>query len=205
MARARQPDQYVFTFGQDGVVTSVAEVERNGRLDYETIEKDESYRLIDGLVVKTEIDDRETEWTVYADADGDGRWVELAEGKGVLDLSLFTGGTGVGPGVPATDPLTGLPMKQVVDDDAYVFQFDVTGTAVVAVYEVERNGRLDREDIDRDETYTLVNGFVVKTEIDDGVIAQTTYADADADGDGIWHSVLLPQPASLWDGAAVAA
>lgn len=190
MPRAHQPDQYVFTFGLDGAVTSVAEVERNGRLDYEKIGKDESYRLTDGLVVKTELDDGRVEWTVYGDADGDGRWIELAEGKGPLDLSLFTGAPG-----------GETPVKQVLDDDAYVFQFDAVGQ-VTGVYEVERNGRLEREDIDPDESYALVNGFVIKTEVDDGRIEQTTFANLD--GDGVWRAVILPQPASLWDGAATA-
>ena len=189
MARPKQPDQYVFGFGPDGAVISVAEVERNGRLDPEKIEKDESYHLEAGLVVKTELDDGQSEWTVYADPDGDGRWVELAEGHGPLDLSLFTG---------APPPEASLPVTQVLDDDAYVFHFDAAGQ-VAAVYEVERNGRLTQEDIDRDETWALVNGFVVKTELDDGRIEQTTYADLD--GDGVWQSILLPQPASLWDGA----
>lgn len=197
MSRVRQPDQYVFTFGQDGVVTSVAEVERSGRLDYETIDRDESYRLIDGLVVKTELDDGQSEWTVYADRDGDGRWIELAEGKGAPDLSLFATPA---DGAPPADP-TAPPVKQVLDDDAHVFQFDAAG-GVVAVYEVERNGRLEREDIDRDETYTLVHGLVVKTEVDDGQIEQTTFADFD--GDGVWHAVILPQSASLWSGEAPA-
>lgn len=192
MARPQQPDQYVFGFGPDGAAISVAEVERNGRLDPEKIEKDESYRLEAGLVVKTELDDGQSEWTVYADPDGDGRWVELAEGHGPLDLSLFTG---------APPPEASLPVKQVLDDDAYVFHFDAAGQ-VAAVYEVERNGRLTQEDIDRDETWARVNGFVVKTELDDGRIEQTTYADLD--GDGVWQSILLPQPASLWDGALTA-
>ncbi|RAK67585.1 hypothetical protein [Phenylobacterium kunshanense] len=185
-----QPDQYVFGFGPGGEVISVAEVKRNGRLDHERIEKDETWRLEAGLVVKTELDDGQMEWTVYADPDGDGRWVELAEGQGPLDLSLFAGA--------ATGPDGGAPVKQVLDDDPHVFRFDAAGR-VVAVYEVERDGRLDREDIDRDETYALVNGFVVKTEVDDGRLEQTVYADAD--GDGIWHSIILPQPTSLWDGA----
>ena len=76
MPRQSQPAQYVFTFGADGVVTAVAEVGRNGRLDNEKIERGESYRLIDGFVVKAEVDGREQEWEVYADRDGDGRWVE---------------------------------------------------------------------------------------------------------------------------------
>lgn len=190
MPRTSQPDQYVFTFGAAGEVTSVAEIERNGRLDHETIDRDESYRLIDGLVVKTELDDGQSEWTVYADRDGDGRWIELAEGTGALDLGLFGGA----PGGADT------PVKQVLDDDAHVFQFDAAG-GVVGVYEVERNGRLEREDIDRDESYALVNGFVVKTEIDDGQIEQTTYADAD--GDGVWHAVIAQQTTSLWDGGTM--
>ncbi len=192
MARPQQPDQYVFGFGPDGAVISVAEVERNGRLDYEKIERDESWRLEAGLVVKTELDDGQSEWTVYGDADGDGRWMELAEGHGPLDLSLFA---------TAPGPDAGLPVKQVLDDEAYAFGFDAAGQ-VAAVYEVERNGRLTQEDMDRDETWAVVNGFVVKTEQDDGRIEQTTYADLD--GDGVWHSLILPQPASLWDGAFTA-
>jgi hypothetical protein len=187
MSRTPQPDQYVFTFDAAGAVTSVAEVERNGRLDPETIEKDESYSLIDGLVVKTELDDGQSEWTVYADRDGDGRWTELADGKGPLDLGQFA--------TPGDETV-----KQAPDDDAYVFQFDPTG-AVVGVYEVERDGRLDREDVDRDESYALVNGLVIKTKVDEGQIEQTTYADAD--GDGVWHAVILPPPASLWDGGTM--
>jgi hypothetical protein len=187
-----QPEQYVFGFGPEGEVVSVAEVKRNGRLDHERIEKDETWRLEAGLVVKTELDDGQLEWTVYADRDGDGRWIEVAEGEGPLDLGLFTGAAGEAAAGG------GAPVKQVLDDEAHVFRFDAAGR-VVAVYEVERDGRLEREDIDRDETFALVNGFVVKTEIEDGRIEQTTYADLD--GDGVWHSILLPQPTSLWDGA----
>lgn len=189
MSRANQADQYVFTFNPSGEVTSVAEVERNGRLDYEKIEKDESYRLVDGLVLKSERDDGQTEWTVYGDTDGDGFWTELGEGEGAPDLSLFTPTAG-----------TETPVKQVLDDDAHVFQFDAAGL-VTAVFELERNGRLEREHVDADETYTLVNGFVVKTEVDDGQVEQTTYSDAD--GDGIWHAVIVPEPTSLWDGATL--
>jgi hypothetical protein len=183
----RQPDQYVFTFDAGGAVTSVAEVEKNGRLDYERIEKDESYRLVDGFVVKTEVDGREQEWEVYADLDGDGRWIEVGEGEGAFDpaiLSLF-GGSPVAGETPVATPVGG---------ESYVFQFDALGQ-VAAVFEVEKNGRLEREDIDRDESYAVVDGFVIKTEIDDGRIELTYYADPEADG--VWSEVAQVNPSAL--------
>lgn len=192
MSRVSQPDLYAFTFGLNGDVTSVAEIERNGRLDRETIERDESYRLIDGLVVKTELDDGEREWTVYGDADGDGRWIELGEGVGTPDLSLF----GVAPPQTKTPPTEAPPVGSQYDD-AYVFQFDGAGQ-VTAVYEMERDGRLEREDIDADETYVLVDGLVVRTEHEIGGFEQTVYADAD--GDGVWLAVGPSQPMTIWTG-----
>jgi hypothetical protein len=183
MPRQSQPDQYVFTFGDGGVVTSVAEVEKNGRLDYEKIERGESYQLMDGFVVKTEVDGREQEWEVYADADGDGRWIEVGEGDGPFDVSLLSlfGGTPTGGQTPAGAP----------GGDAYVFEFDTLGN-VTAVFEREGNGRLEREEIDRDESYALVGGFVVKTEIDDGRTEQTYYADPE--GDGVWVEIAQVLP-----------
>lgn len=189
MPRQSQPDQYVFTFGAGGAVTSVAEVEKNGRLDYEKIERGETYQLIDGFVVKTEVDGREQEWEVYADADGDGRWLEVGEGDGPFDVGLLSlfGGT-LAPG--------GQPPAGAPGGDAYVFEFDAMGH-VTAVFERERNGRLEREDIDRDESYALIGGFVVKTEIDDGRTEQTFYADPE--GDGVWVEVaqVLPGASAL--------
>lgn len=183
----RQPDQYVFTFDAGGAVTSVAEVEKNGRLDYERIEKDESYRLVDGFVVKTEVDGREQEWEVYADLDGDGRWIEVGEGEGAFDpaiLSLF-GGSPVAGETPVATPVGG---------ESYVFQFDALGQ-VTAVFEVGKNGRLEREDIDRDESYAVLDGFVIKTEIDNGRIELTYYADPEADG--VWSEVAQVNPSAL--------
>lgn len=186
---SRQPDQYVFTFGAGGVVTSVAEVEKNGRLDYEKIGKGESYRLVDGFVVHTEIDGREQEWTVYGDADADGRWIELAEGEGPFDVAILAR-LGGGQVDDPTAPLL------TFDDDAYVFVFDAAG-GVTDVYEVEANGRLEREGIDRDESYVLVDGQVVHTEWDDGRLEMTVYSDTD--GDGTW-TVATPAQTTAFDG-----
>lgn len=60
---------------------------------------------------------------------------------------------------------------------------------------MEKNGRLEREDIDRDESYAVVDGFVIKTEIDDGRIELTYYADPEADG--VWSEVAQVNPSAL--------
>lgn len=193
MARGaqNQPDLYAFTFDAAGAVTSVAEIERNGRLDYERIERGESYRLQDGLVVKTEIDGGEQDWTAYADPDGDGRWAEIAEGEGAPDAGLLA----LLRGEPAE---TAPPVAAPPGADQYVFSFDALGR-IVAVAELERNGRLDPEKIERGESYELVNGFVVKTELDDGQVEQTLFADPD--GDGVWAQIAQVQGGSLFSGA----
>lgn len=85
--RGPDSDQYVFTFGADGAVTSVAEIKKNGQLKFEAIERDESYTRTGAFVVKTEWDDGRPEWTVYADGNGDSRWTQVAEGYGVVNLA----------------------------------------------------------------------------------------------------------------------
>lgn len=87
IGRGSDSDQYIFTFGADGAVTSVAEIKENGQLKFEAIERDESYARVGDFVVKTEWDDGRPEWTVYADGNGDSRWTEVAEGYGVVNLA----------------------------------------------------------------------------------------------------------------------
>lgn len=87
IGRGSDSDQYVFTFGADGAVTSVAETKGNGQLKFEAIERGESYARVGAFVVKTEWDDGRSEWTVYADGNGDSRWTEVAEGYGVVNLA----------------------------------------------------------------------------------------------------------------------
>jgi hypothetical protein len=192
MPRQSQPDQYVFGFDSFGGVTSVAEVEKNGRLDHEKIERGESYRLVDGFVVKTEVDGREQEWEVYADPEGDGRWVEVGEGDGAFHdglLQLF--------GAPPTGEAP--PPVAAPGGDSYVFRFDAVGQ-VTEAYEIEENGRLESERMGRGESYVLQDGFVVKTEIDDGRQELTLYADPD--GDGVWVEIAQVQPGATLLGAA---
>lgn len=61
------------------------------------------------------------------------------------------------------------------------YQFDLINGQVRAVYEIE-NGRVQREDIDDDEQWTVDGQVVQKSEYDDGRLEVTRYADADGDG-----------------------
>ena len=61
------------------------------------------------------------------------------------------------------------------------YKFELSGTTVSAVYEVER-GRMKLERIDSDETWSFDGKQVIKTEWDDGRLETTAYADADGDG-----------------------
>ncbi len=94
-----QEDQYRFSFDLSGQASSVQEWD-HGRWKTERIDRSETYAQQDGLVVKTEFEKGRTEWTVYADSNGDGTWTELAEGQGTVDLvavkSLLAGVTADG-------------------------------------------------------------------------------------------------------------
>ena len=78
-------DLYRFTFDNAGTVTTIQEWD-DGRWETERPDRNETWQLRDGLVVKTEVEKGRTEWTVYADNNHDGPWVQLAEGHGTLDL-----------------------------------------------------------------------------------------------------------------------
>lgn len=78
-------DAYRFTFANDGRITSMQEWD-DGRWETERPDRNETWQLRDGLVVKTEVEKGRVEWTVYADSNNDGTWTELADGQGTLDL-----------------------------------------------------------------------------------------------------------------------
>lgn len=92
-------DAYRFTFDAAGTVTSLQEWD-DGRWEAERPDRNETWRLQDGLVVKTEIEKGRTEWTIYADSNNDGTWTQLADGQGTLDIvgvkSLLSGLTADG-------------------------------------------------------------------------------------------------------------
>lgn len=71
-------------------------------------------------------------------------------------------------------------------NDLYSFTFDNTG-AITAVFEVSHNGTLEAEGIDWDETYSLLDGYVVKTETENG---QTEYEIYEEDATtGYWREI----------------
>lgn len=84
-AAGAQDDQYRFTIAADGAVVAIQEWD-DGRWQAERPDRNETWRLQDGLVVRNEVENGRTEWTIYADSNGDGTWTELAEGAGALDL-----------------------------------------------------------------------------------------------------------------------
>ncbi|ATC32159.1 hypothetical protein CA606_07225 [Caulobacter vibrioides] len=213
------PEKYVFTFDASGKVTSVAELEGNGRLSYDRIDRNETYNRSGDLVIKLETERGSTEWTAYGDSDRDGLWAKLASGNGAPDLpglatllksaahtvqppSASSGAWGEDdsdndfsadswPGLgrdddssPYHDDDDGIGRGS--DSDQYVFTFGADG-GVTSVAEIEGNGPLKYEAIERDESYALVGAFVVKTEWDDGRPEWTVYADGN--GDSRWTEV----------------
>ena len=61
------------------------------------------------------------------------------------------------------------------------YQFSISGNTVTAVYEV-KNGRMKAERMDSDESWSFDGTHVIKSEMDDGRLEITTYADVDKDG-----------------------
>ena len=70
---------YRFEFDATGRVVQIFELD-DGRLELEPIDPDETYQLqADGTVLETELDDDGLEFTLYADADGDGVFHRVSE------------------------------------------------------------------------------------------------------------------------------
>ena len=67
-------------------------------------------------------------------------------------------------------------------NDRDFYQFDIADGMVVGVYEFD-DGRWERENIDRDETYELqADGTILKTERERYGLESEVYSDADGDG-----------------------
>ncbi|WP_306133471.1 calcium-binding protein [Roseivivax marinus] len=179
---------YSFTFDETNVITNVYEVLEDGTLVEDDIDADETYTLIDGYVVETEDDDGEAEWKVYALADDEGIWREVAEGDGPFDTAVLET---LGDGAVVDDE-----GEDDEDDDIYVFEFDADGM-VTAKFEVEDGGALEAEDID-DESYQVIDGYLVETEGGDDP-EWAVYAPLGdsgrwrkvADGDGAFDAAVL--------------
>lgn len=171
-------ENYVFNIDSNNNVLSVAKIDGRGRMRNERIDADETYSVLDGYVIKEEVSRYgQVEWSVYADSNGDGRFAEVAEGKGAVDyLGLTQSLDQLGPNVEALD------FKLEVGRENKVFTFDVNGE-VTAVGELGRYGQIKNERIDANESYDIVGDFVVKTETSRyGKTEWSVYADGDNDG-----------------------
>lgn len=81
-------DLYSFVFSNDQI-SAVYEVSRNGSLELEDIDGDETYTLMDGYVVKTETEHGQTEYEIFEEDSATGYWREIAHGKGTVDSALL--------------------------------------------------------------------------------------------------------------------
>lgn len=176
--KSSSTSSYMFNIGTNNNVLSVAKVDGRGRMRNERIDADETYSVLDGYVIKEEVSRYgQVEWSVFADSNGDGRFAEVAEGKGVVDyLNLTQSLDQLGPNVEALD------FKLELGRENKVFTFDAN-EQVIAVGEVGRYGQIKNERIDANEAYDKVGDFVVKTETSRyGKTEWSVYADGDNDG-----------------------
>ncbi|MEY8880711.1 calcium-binding protein [Donghicola sp. XS_ASV15] len=77
-----------FVFSGDQV-SAIYEVARNGSLEPEDIDGDETFTLIDGYVVKTETEHGQTEYEIFVEDSATGYWREIAQGSGSVDSTLL--------------------------------------------------------------------------------------------------------------------
>lgn len=176
-------EKYVFAIDELGAVTAAGEISRAGYVKVDYISPNENYSVLDGYVVKEEVGRYgQVEWSIYADSDADGRYTEVAEGKGVTDYAALTQSLDqIGPDLEA------LNFRLEVGRESHVFNFDALGNAT-SVGEIGRNGQIYAERIGLNESYTKVEGFVVHTEMSRyGQTEWTVYSDGD--GDNRWAEV----------------
>ncbi len=83
-------EEKIFSFDANGNIVGIGEIRGNGTIKAERIDRDESYTRFGNFVIKTETEGfGKTEFTAYADGDGDGRWAEVAEGYGQMSIASF--------------------------------------------------------------------------------------------------------------------
>ena len=146
----------------NGLVTGIQEFE-NGRWRSKRFESDESWSYDGTQVIKTEFEDGRVQTTAFTDTDNNGIFNKSTQ-------SFLNG-----------DPAI---QGSVATNNGY--KFDVSGDTVTAAYELKR-GVWVTDRIESDETYTVSNSSVIKTETEHGFIETTVFDDTD--GDGIYQKV----------------
>jgi len=176
---------YQFTFSGNTVL-AVYEIER-GRAKSEDIGSDETWSFDGTHVIKTEWDDGRLETTIYSDVDGDGLFFKTGKtydgtrtdsGRDDEHDSDRGGYHNDGHGTWGTDPAK--PDVNLYGEEGYQFDIGLNGL-VTAVYEV-KNGRIEAERIDWNETWSFDGLDVTKTETKFGKVQTSVYTDVNQDG-----------------------
>ena len=199
VAQSNSFDLYQFDIS-GGQVTAVREYE-NGRWVNDPISAYETYQVSGSDVVKTENYGSYVETTRYSDNDGDGVFIESlssissglnASVSSSLRSSYYEGEDDDDYDGRYNDDDDGRYLTGILDDDNNddlfergesldLYRFDISNGQINGVQEFD-DGRWKNEGIDRDESYTLSGGDVIKREYDDGYLELTVYRDSDGDG-----------------------
>lgn len=199
VAQSNSFDLYQFDI-LGGQVTAVREYE-NGRWVSDPISAYETYQVSGSNVVKTENYGSYIETTRYSDSDGDGVFIESlssissglnASVSSSLRSSYYEGDDDANDDGRFNDDDDGRYLTGILDDDNNddlfergesldLYRFDISNGQITGVQEFD-DGRWKNEGIDRDESYSLSGGDVVKREYDDGYLELTVYRDSDGDG-----------------------
>jgi Ca2+-binding RTX toxin-like protein len=144
---------YKFTI-TNGNVVAVYEIE-NGRTKLDRIDSNETwtYDAATNQVTRTETERGQVETTVFGDLNNDGIFAKLAQSS-TMDGSL-------------------LAPKG--------YQFTIVDGQVTAIFKVE-HGIVAPKAFEAGDTWSVLDGQVIKTETEHGLTETTVYADADGDG-----------------------
>jgi RTX calcium-binding nonapeptide repeat (4 copies) len=176
---------YQFTV-LNGAVTAVYEI-KNGRAEFEKMDRDETWSADGANIVKTETEHGRIETTIYTDINGDGIFAKMPSSHGA-DGTLLSNQNWQ----PST--LTSTLQNG--------YQFDIVNGSVTTVYEIER-GYKSQERIDFNENWTIDGANIIKTEVEHGVTETSIYTDLA--GNGVFSKVSTSYVAtdgSVWSGRA---
>ena len=176
---------YQFTV-LNGAVTAVYEI-KNGRAEFEKMDRDETWSVDGSNIVKTETEHGRIETTIYTDINGDGIFAKMPSPYGT-DGTLLSNQNWQ----PST--LTSTLQNG--------YQFDIVDGSVITVYEIER-GYKSQERIDFNENWTIDGANIIKTEVEHGVTETSIYTDLA--GNGVFSKVSTSYVAtdgSVWSGRA---
>lgn len=175
---------YNFTINNNQV-TAVYEWD-DGRWEPERIDYNETFTVVGNNVVKTETERYYKDITTYAPmANGNGYYKisETKEPIGTTQTPITNTNTNINTNTN-TNTNTGTTITKLIPKSE-LYKFDISNGQVIAAYEYD-HGRWEPEYKDFNETYSIVNGNVILTEVEGRWTEITTYS---AVGDGTYRKV----------------